>query len=384
MSKAPIYLDYAAGTPSVVQAPALCQQAVYNPSALYQGAVESQAALETSRLQIAQLLAVKAQQLVFIPGATAINNLVIETVRKTFAGKVVALNVDHDSLRLSADKQIQVNQKTGQLDEADILGLDDDVCLLSLAGVNSETGSRQDFRSLKRGLTALRQKRKKSGCQQPLFLHIDASQMVLTDNPQPQALAAADFITFNGGKFYALKQSGFLYVARQRNWQHLFKGGDYEAGWWPGTPSILAAAVLSQAFSWVAQNRLAQTRRLQDIQLKFEAQLKELGATIVLEKADKSCCLTTALMPTADNEWLALKLSEYGIYVGIGSACHSRLNSWQRSALRHLGYGQKEIYRSLRFSFGYETQATDLEQTIFVLKKLLKSEGNSKERRQLW
>ena len=378
MSKAIIYLDYAAGTPSVFSAPKFVgHRTFYNPDALYAGAVESQQVLEESRRRLAQALAVKAQQLFFLPGATVINNLVAETVKKTYGGRVAALNIDHDSLRLVADQELAVNQQTGQLSQETILGLGDDICLLSLAGVNSETGLKHNFRNIKKSRRLLLRRRLRAGCQQPLFLHVDASQMVLTDNPQPQALAEADFVTLNGGKFYALAQSGCLYVAQKKAWQHSLRGGDQEGGWYPGTPSILAAEILSQALSWVSQQRLAQSRRLRAMQLEFEDQLQKLGAEIVLKKAERSCSLTMALLPAADNEWLALQLSQRGIYVGLGSACHSQLNSWRKSSLRHLGYQKAAIYSALRFSFGYETKPKDLRKTIAVLRELLVDQKGS-------
>ena len=74
-----------------------------------------------------------------------------------------------------------------------------------------------------------------------------------------------------------------------------------------------------------------------------------------------------------DNESLALQLSQAGIFVGVGSACHSRSDLLETSALKALGYGREEIYSSLRFSFGYETTAAELDRVAEVLGGLLGS-----------
>ena len=198
MSRKPIYLDYAAGTPT---APVVLKESLKiagrfygNPSAIHAAGTLAAEALDQSRSEIAKILAVKAENLVFTAGATEANNLIALALRKTYPEAVLAsLNIDHDSWRLNSDYHLSVDARTAQLTEEEILNIPDNVCCLGLAGINNELGVIQPFALIKRSLLEVRRKRLNLGNQLPLFLHIDASQMALTHILQPQALASTDF-----------------------------------------------------------------------------------------------------------------------------------------------------------------------------------------------
>ena len=373
----PIYLDYAAGTP--VDADVLkaglktARSHPYNPSALYDGAVRASRYLNDCRARLAEILAVRAESLVFTAGATEANNLLILALRKTYPrARLAGLAIDHDSWKLNLDYTLAVDARTAQVSESEILKIPDDVCCLSLAGVNNELGVIQPFNLVKKSLKQVRANRRRSGNRLPLWLHIDASQMALVHNVQPQALAEADFMTLNGAKFYAFKQSGLLYADSRHALELPFKGGRQESGWRPGGESLLLAGGLAEALTKVDTQRPAQSRRLSGLQKWFESGLEELGGEVVLKNGLRSPHITNVIFDGADNERLAMQLSDLNIYVGIGSACHSQANSWQASPLKVLGYSQAQIYGALRFSFGYETEQKQLTAVLKHLKELLK------------
>ena len=210
-----IYLDHAAGTPVspfvLKEGFEIAEQFYGNPSALHAAASQSADLLNKLRREIAEILSVKSENLIFTAGATEANNLIALSLKKTYPQAMMAsLNIDHDSQRLNADYHLKVNPKDGRVNIEEILSLPADVCCLSLAGINSELGVIQPFKSIKKALTQLRKERQQKENHLPLLLHVDASQMALVHNIQPQSLAGADLVTFNGAKFYAFKQSGLL------------------------------------------------------------------------------------------------------------------------------------------------------------------------------
>ena len=373
----PIYLDYAAGTPvdtDVLKAGLeIARTHPYNPSALYDGAVRASRYLNDCRARLGEILAVKADNLIFTAGATEANNLLILALRKTYPDSQLAgLAIDHDSWKLNLDYALEVDSRTAQVTEAEILKTPENICCLSLAGINNELGVIQPFNLVKKSLERVRADRRRAGNRLPLWLHIDASQMALVHNVQPQALAGADFVTLNGAKFYAFKQSGLLYAGSRQALKLPFKGGGQESGWRPGGESLLLAAGLAEALTKVDVQRPDQNKRLSALQKWFEDGLEELGGEVVLKNGSKSPHITNVVFAGADNERLAMQLSDLKIYVGIGSACHSQTNSWQASPLRALGYGEAQIYGALRFSFGYETEKRQLAVVLKHLKELLK------------
>ena len=376
MSKKSIYLDYAAGTPvsqRVLKAAlAVAGEFYANPSALHAPARAAATFLAGCRAEIAQILAVKASSLIFTAGATEANNLINLALRQTYPGaKLVCLNIDHDSWRLNADYCLKVEAKTGQLKIEDILNLKDDVCCLSLAGINPEIGVIQPFALLKESLSEVRRQRQERGNDLPLLLHVDASQMALTHNLQPQALAEADLLTLNGAKFYTFKQSGLIYMRPNLQLQAPFKGGTQERSFRPGSESVLLAAGLKIALKEATEKRLLKKAQLSKLQTYFEAQLEVLGAEIVLKNAARSPHISLAIFKGHDNETLALKLSQAGIYVGTGSACHSRPAEGSGNTLQALGYSQEETHSALRFSWAYETKRSHLEAAFKVLAGIL-------------
>lgn len=380
MPEPTIYLDYAAGTPvseGVLLAGIEAARLVGNPSALHAAGRSAADRLAACRGELAKLLAVRPGSLIFTAGATEANNLVNLAVRRTYPrGKVAALQVDHDSQRLGADYVLGVDPRTGRLRAEDIAGLPADTCCLSVAGINNELGTIQPLAAVKRSLGRVRSERAAAGNDLPLLLHVDASQMALVHNVQPQALADADLVSFNGAKFYAFKQSGLLYVKPGSGLRPPFVGGGQESGFRPGSESVMLAAGLSLALAEVARQRSEAVRRLRELQAAFETRLRDLGGEAAGGRPQlRSPHISTVVFKGHDNESLALRLSQAGIFVGVGSACHSRSDLLETSALKALGYGREEIYSALRFSFGYETTAAELDRTAGVLAGLLGSEG---------
>ena len=377
MLKKPIYLDYAAGTPilpDVLRGGLQIAEELYgNPSALHAPARASADFLAESKQELAKVLAVKPESLIFTAGATEANNLIALSLRKTYPGaKLAGLKIDHDSWRRNADYCLEVSGRNAQVEAAEILKIPEDVCCLSLAGINNELGVIQPFSLIKSALGEVRRNRRNIGNELPLLLHIDASQMALVHNLQPQALADADLLTLNGAKFYAFKQSGLLYVKQNLKLKPPFKGGGQEQAWRPGGESLLLANGLRMALVAVNKQKPTQIKRLSTLQNWFENKLETMGAEVILKhSSSRSPLMTGAIFAGYDNETLALKLSNEGIYVGITSACHSRSDLLETSALKALNYGEKEIYAALRFSFAYETTESQLEVVLQTLSEIL-------------
>ena len=82
-----------------------------------------------------------------------------------------ALATDHDSICLSADQKLSVQPETGTVNWAKI-ELDDEVGLVSLAGIIKRNRDCPALASGQGGLRRIRDDRQKRGCSRPLWLHI--------------------------------------------------------------------------------------------------------------------------------------------------------------------------------------------------------------------
>ena len=374
-----IYLDNAAGTPparSVLEKACAAAEKFYaHPQALHAPAATAAEHLLQTRRRAARILAVKTESLIFVAGASEANCLLAQALKRTYPeARLASLNIDHDSWRIWSDYTLAVNRQNAQLEAAQILKIADDVVCLSLAGINNELGVIQPFATIKRAFKELRDNRLKRGNHLPLWLHVDASQMALIHNVQPQALADADFLTLNGAKFYALRRSALLYLKPGLRLHPPWHNAS--DSWQLGGESLFLAEALTSALERIEGRRLGQSRRLKALQARFEARLEALGGQVVIKHCSaRSPHLTSVIFKGRDNERLALQLSQEGIHIGIGSACRSRSDLLETSALKALGYGADEIYGALRFSFAYETRQRQLTLVLKVLKRLLEAEN---------
>ena len=156
-----IYLDNAAGTPparSVLEKATGAAGNFYaHPEALHTPAMAAAEHLSQIRRRAARLLAVKAESLVFVAGASEANCLLAQALKRTYPkARLASLNIDHDSWRIWSDHTLAVNRQNAQLEAAQILEIADDVVCLSLAGINNELGVIQPFATIKRALKELR------------------------------------------------------------------------------------------------------------------------------------------------------------------------------------------------------------------------------------
>ena len=363
-----IYLDWAAAAPPNRQALRLWQTMsrdyFANPSSLHDLGRQARGTMDHWRSRLAERLAVKPHQLLFTPGATAANQLVIDLARDQ-GFKLACLATDHDSVRLNADQQLSVQPETGTVDWGK-LELDDEVGVVSLSGINNETGISQPWPQIKAALRRICNDRQERGCTQTLWLHVDGSQMVTTANCQPQSLAA-DLMTINGVKCGAPKRTGCLFVASGLPLDKIRSGSDQ------GTESL--ANIASLALSVIqAQNRAANlNRRLRRLQARFETDLVSLGGQVIGSDTDRSPHITGCYFRGVDGESLALAMSRRGFAIGVGSACQA--SGEESSTLQALGLTDDQVKGSLRFSFGWSTKAKDLHRAIKALAAIMATSG---------
>ena len=370
-----IYLDWAAAAVPSRSALRLWQtiarEHFANPASLHRLGQAAETASQDWRSQLARTLAVKPHQLHFTAGATAANQLVLALTRDRGL-KVACLATDHDSVRLAADLRLPVKPETGTADWAK-LKLADDVGIISLAGINNETGISQPWAVIKAARRRLLQDRRRRGCDRPLWLHVDGSQMVTVSNCQPQALAA-DLLTINGVKCGAPKRTGCLFASEAASRTIDPAGHDQFSLAASGTESLANVAALALAVGQAQARAEALAARLSRLQAGFEIRLTRLGGQIVGLGCSRSPHITNCCFRGIDNERLALALSHRGIEVGVGSACQAGSGE-ASSTLTALGLDDDQARGSLRFSFGWSTTARELQRAGKVLAALLATGG---------
>lgn len=377
--KRAIYLDHAAATPldddvKKAMEPYFSHN-FFNPSAIYQGAVQVSEAVNQARKSVAQILGARANEITFTSGATESNNLAIQGVAREFPeAHFVTTALEHDSvLRPLAYLQngcsvSEVKPKPNGIVAPQMIlkAVTDKTVLVSVMYANNEVGTIQPLKEIAAGLKAIRDKRQQAGNILPLYFHTDAAQAGNYLDLSVHRLGV-DLMSLNGGKIYGPKQSGVLFVASHVKLQPLILGGGQEHGLRSGTENVPGIIGFAKALQITQHKKASETSRLQAIQDSTIERLKKANPSILINGSIKHRLPNNIhlTIPGYDNERLLFALDDLGLQVAAGSAC-SASSEEASHVLLAMGLSEVEARSSLRITMGRSTTEKDMQ--IFVEK----------------
>lgn len=371
------YFDYAAGTPldpKVLKAmEPYFIDLFYNPSALYDSSRRIKSDIRSSRETVARILGARTSEIIFTAGATEANNLAIKGIMDRFPDKNIIISaIEHESVVKPAEKYnfkvAKVNQK-GLLDLDNLAKLiDEDTVMISIIYANNEIGTVQSIKSVAELIEEVRQRRKKSGNQTPIYLHTDSAQAVNYLDIHVSRLGV-DLMSINGGKIYGPKQSGLLYVRTGLVLEPLILGGGQEKSLRSGTENVPAIIGLAKALEITDKLKKKESERLKNLQTLFLNLLKEKGVDFILNGTAKNRLPNNINLsfPGKDNETLMILLDNAGLMVATGSAC-SASSQEPSHVLKAIGLSDEEIAGSLRITLGRQTTEDSIKRLVNQLK----------------
>ena len=346
----PIYLDNAATTPVCPEAARAAYKAMTegygNPSSGYAIGQAAAAKVKEYRAVVADRLGCLPEELIFTSCGTEGDNWAIRAAaeygRRT--GKhIITTAIEHSAvlepIRALAARGYEVTylkpDKSGHVSVQDLANaLRPDTVLVSMMLVNNELGTLLPVAEAARAI-------KSAHC--PALLHCDAVQAFLKVPFTPKELGV-DLLTISGHKIRAPKGIGAQYIRKGLELKPLLLGGGQESGLRSGTePTAQLAALAAACEAWDsgAPARIAA--------VKSHA-LEVLSSVPGLEMvspgdAPHICAIS---LPGYPSEMLVRDLSDRGIYVSSGSACHKGKPSHVFAAL---GLPKRTLMGVLRISF---------------------------------
>lgn len=361
-----IYLDNAAATPvdSRVLAAMMpyFSDEFYNPSAAYLSARKVRADVEEARHTLAKLIGAKSAEIIVTAGATESINLALGGVD----GRIVTVAVGHASVLETArqrDGRVLAVDDKGRISLDELRGsLTDDVTLVSVGYVNSETGVVQNMRAIAEVIQTVRDERQVRGVITPLYLHTDASQAAGLLDLNVSRLGV-DLMTLNAGKCYGPKQVGLLYVRAGIHLKPLILGGGQEMGLRSGTENVTGIIGFAKALELAEKLRGSEVKRLSELRSKLKQYLINNLPDVRINENTKanSPAILNISVPGVDGERVVFGLDERGVQVATGSACAA--NKGVRShVLTAMGLDEAAIDGSLRISMGRFTAEQDINQ----------------------
>ncbi|MBT8102059.1 MAG: aminotransferase class V-fold PLP-dependent enzyme [Gammaproteobacteria bacterium] len=360
-----IYLDYAASTPvdpRVTRLMLECHESGFaNPSSNHVAGRKSRAMIDNAAAQLAALLNVDPETLIWTSGATESDNLAIAGAARHRAhrGKhLVTLMTEHkavtDVFGMLEKEGFEVTwltpDESGHLDPAVFAAaLRADTQLASIMYVNNETGVMQDIASLG-GICR----------EHGVLFHVDAAQAVGKIAIDLQALPV-DLLSLTGHKFYGPKGIGALYVADRPDChiEPILFGGGQQRQIRPGTlpadliaglglAADIAASCLEADFAHLAALRRTLWRGIRDVEGVLINGDIDAGFPGILNVS----------VANVEGESLLLELEP--LCVATGSACNST-NQEPSYVLRALGRSDLLAQSAIRFSLGRPTSESEVE-----------------------
>jgi cysteine desulfurase len=375
-----IYLDHAAATPLAPDVLEAIQRyftdKYFNASAGYIAAKEVAKDIEKARAKIAQVLGVRAAEIIFTAGGTEANNLAIQGVMQAHSGSnLVVSSLEHDSILEPARNYNHRELPALPSGVVSVNALkklvDNQTVLVSIMYVNNEIGTIQPLREIAQILEEIKQERRKRGNKLPLYFHTDACQAgnylhLLADK------LGVDLLTVNAGKLYGPKQSGALYVKAGTVLRPQILGGGQEWNVRSGTESPANNIGLAEALVSAQAIRLKESRRLEKLRQFFITELEKNVPEARITTTYKHVIPNNVhiSIPGYDNERLMMQLDEAGIICAVGSAC-SASSDEPSHVLKALGLSDQEARSSLRFTMGRLTTKKDITRTVKTLSKLV-------------
>ena len=378
-----IYADYAASTPldkKVLKAmlPYLSNDLNFgNPSSVHSFGRKAKDAVQDSRKNIAQILKVQSDEIIFTSGGTESDNLAIFGSIKSSASKrphIITSVIEHSAvlepIRTLERKGISVTYlgvgEDGRINIEELKkAINSETVLISIAWVNGEVGTIEKIREIGNII-------KKYKESQPIYFHTDASQAAQFLNIIPKD-RGIDLMTLDSSKIYGPKGVGILFVRRGTPLSPIIFGGMQERGLRAGTENVPGVVGFAKALEIGERMKSSEEKRLKSLRdLLWQKLSKSIDGASVNGFPNTLPNFLNICIPGVDAEFLSVKLDREGIAVSSASACRSISGSGSSYVIEAMRGVDDCSKSSLRFSFGRATSIRDIERIAKILPRLIK------------
>ncbi len=356
-----VYLDYSATTPidkRVLDTYVKASSLIGNPNSLHKLGVETKKLIDASTNQISKILKVKPSEIIYTSGASEANNLAIKGIEHyENRGKVIiTTSMEHSSIY----GPLAYMEKHGYLVkyaplENGIVNikelekmLNNDVALVTISAVNSETGVIEPIEEIGKIL---------KNYPKTIF-HSDMTQAIGKINVN---LENVDLISFAPHKFFGPKGVGVLIKKENINLTPLISGGKSTTVYRSGTPAAPLIASTAKALRLVYENINEDILKIKKLNKKIRENLKNYPDTFINSPENAVPHILNVSVIGIKPETLMHALEQYDIYISTQSACATGEMS---KAVFMLTQDKEKASSSVRISLSKLT--TEEEVNIFL------------------
>lgn len=358
-----IYLDYSATTPvneevlnSYIEA---TKKMVGNPNSLHKLGIEAKSLIDAATRQIANILKVKPNEIIYTSGASESNNTAIKGIclkYQTRGKHIITTHLEHSSImeplnylkRQGFEVEYVNITENGMVDIEDLKKkIRDDTILVTIASINSEVGIVQPIKDI----AALLKKYPK------VYFHSDITQSL---GKEKVDLTDVDLASFSAQKFYGMKGIGGLVKKENVVIEPLIHGGKSTTKDRSGTPATALIVSMAKALRLAYENLEEKQKYVKELNIFLRNELEKNEITINSPEVAIPNILNISL-ENIKPETVLHALEEKEIYISTKTACATNDSS---DAVYAITKDEEKAKHSLRISLSYLTTKKELE--IFI------------------
>jgi len=339
-----------------------------NPSSLHRHGRVVKTAVEQARQQVADLVKVNPDQVVFTSGGTEANNLCIASASSSKKHHILFGATEHPSVsepirQLSSSgfiiDELPVNKEGGLNEEVLKNSLRAETGFISVMHANNETGVIQDIAPL----ASLAQEK-------GVIFHTDAVQSIGKMAVEFNSLNV-NLMSVSGHKIYGPKGVGAIIHDKKTPLEPLFYGGGQENQIRPGTENVASIVGFGQAAQLASELLEERSKHLLGLQKSLEQGISNIsGLTIVSSEAERLPNTSQILLDSVDGEMLLMQLDQRGVAVSSGSACSSQSKA-PSPVLKAMCVPDKLALIAIRVSLGQQNTLQEVSDFVSILKEIV-------------
>lgn len=368
-----IYLDYSATTPvrdevldTFVK---VTKQYIGNPNSLHKLGMDARMLMNEATRQIAQLLQVREDEIIYTSSSSESNNLaILGTVLKyPNRGKhIVTTRLEHSSIL----ETVRFLEKYGYvIDYVNVLEdgrIDiDDFCrllsketiLVTIGSVNSEVGVIQDIKRIAEIVKDY----------PTTFLHVDGTQAV---GKIPVNLDGIDLFTFGAHKLHGLPGIAALVKKHNVEIEPLIHGGKSQSRYRSGTPTLALIASFAKALRLELADLSKKQIEILKLNRFLTQSLQQIDGVVINSNNHCLPSIINVSVPSIKPETMLHALEAHDVYISTKTACSGEGDL--SDPLVAMGKSQEIANSSLRISLSSETTLEEIKQFLKIFEQCVR------------
>ncbi|HWR58287.1 MAG TPA: cysteine desulfurase family protein [Thermodesulfovibrionales bacterium] len=366
-----IYLDNNASTPVDFEVAHFTYSALKgvfgNPSSSHEFGSRSKSTIDKARSEVAALIGVSSEEIIFTSGGTESNNLaIIGLADRKKKGHIISSVIEHPSV-LNPCRHLEGRGfdcsylgvgTDGRVTVEDIRrAIRKDTVLITIMHANNETGVLQPLEEIG-----------KLAREREIIFHADAAQTIGKIPVNAQQLNV-DMLTIVSHKFYGPKGIGALYIRKGIEVSPILFGAGHENGLRPGTENVHGIAGLGKACEiagFSIHKRASRVKRVTEM-LLHALRSKIDGLRLNGHETHRLPNTLNVCIPGVDALILLDRIKDR-VAASAGSACHAG-HKKPSSVLTAMGLSDADAMSSIRLSTGKDTTEDEIKEAVEIIAK---------------